>query len=152
MLRSGGLFLSGEWDVAVCFPPGDPRAANPTLYIPASMQFYQVLNLALEDRGIRTVVSHIPNYLNNTGAFREVVSSSISVPVGTWSSDPRMNELGRGFLAIQSRFADSVKPFLRQMGHAQVYVDALVQNFVDELRMMDGLVGTYHLVYAIKAE
>ncbi|KAF9446856.1 S-adenosyl-L-methionine-dependent methyltransferase [Macrolepiota fuliginosa MF-IS2] len=151
VLRPGGIFLSCEWDLGVSFHPDSPHATETALHAPASTQFYQVLNAALESRGIRTVMSQITGYLHESSAFDDIQPNAFYVPVGTWHDNPRMQDLGRGFLATQSRLADSVKPFLKQVGHPQAYVDGLVREFVEELRTTDGLVGTYRLVHGIKS-
>lgn len=147
-MRTGGIFFSGEWDLAVLRQPGLPQAANTA---PSSTQYYEVLNDALHSRGIQSVIHQIPTYLHNTGNFHHIQPSVMYVPIGRWHDDPRLKDLGGRLQWVQSRFADSTKPFLREIGHTQAYVDALVQNFVDELGTVDGLVGAYHMVHAIKA-
>lgn len=141
------MLLCCEWERAILFHPDRPEADDHALHAPASIHFCQVLNAALASQGIQTVISEIPNYIQGTGAFHGVTSSSFYIPVGTWPEDDLMKELGVGFRAVQSRYAENMKPFLLQMGHSQAYVDALVGSFVEELMTKEGLVGTYRLVY-----
>jgi len=150
VLRPGGLLLSCEWEREILFHPDRAEASDHALHAPASASFYQVLNAALGNQGIQTVISQIPSYLHGTEAFHGITSSLIYVPVGIWPEDLAMRELGRGFLALQSRYAENMKPLLLQIGHSQEFVDELVRNFVEELRTKEGLVGTYRLVYGIR--
>jgi len=150
VLRPGGLFLSCEWEREIIFHPDRPEASGTTLHPTASAYFYHVLNTALANQGIQTVINQIPSYIRDTGAFHGITPSLFYVPVGTWPEDAAMRDLGRRFLASQSRYAENMKPFLLQMGYAQEFVEGLVQNFISELETKEGLVGAYRLVYGIR--
>jgi hypothetical protein len=115
------------------------------------MQFFQVVDDALLTRGIRTVVSRIPDYLRSTSAFERIESRIFYVPIGGWHDDPGMRQLGRTFQGILGRFAESVKPMLLQ-SHQPGHVDALIQSFTAEIGTVHGLLGAYHIVEAFKAE
>jgi hypothetical protein len=150
-MRPGGLYLSGELALTAFFRSNTSQASDPPPSAPATTLFFQVLHAALATRGLQTDVRHIPTLLQNTGAFQEIQSRVFYIPIGEWNEDPRMRDLGRAFQTIQRRFADSVKPLLRQVGHPREYVDALVESFNDELEVTDGLVGAYYVVQAIKS-
>lgn len=151
VMRPGGLYLSGELDNAVFFHPDTPQASNPGLHAPASTLFFQVVNAALQSRGIDPSVNQIVTHLQNTGAFSNIEQIIFPIPIGRWHDDPRRQELGTMLQAILWRFADSVKPMLRHAGHPQAYIDGLVQNFGDEMDTTHGLFGAYHVVQAIRS-
>lgn len=150
VLRPGGMFLSCEWERGVTYHPGRPEASDPTLQPPASAAFYRVLNAALEDQGIRTVIKEIPNYIVHTEAFHGITSSLFHVPIGAWPEDATLRGVGEKFLESQSRYAENMVPFLLRVGCPREFVDRLVRDFIRELETKEGLVGTYRLVYGIR--
>jgi hypothetical protein len=72
------------------------------------------------------------------------------IPVGAWHSDPRLADLGGKLQEIQTRFADSVKPLLGDMGNSEEFIEALTSSFVNEIASVGGLVAAYHYVHATK--
>ena len=120
-------------------------------HAPASTQFFQVVNDALLARGIQPSVNRIHIYLQNTGAFNNIESQIIYIPIGRWHDEPTMQGLGSAFQTILWRFSDSVKPMLLEAGHSQAYVDALSRNFGEEIGTVQGLFGAYHIVKAFKS-
>ena len=151
VLRPGGLYYSGELESGVFFHPDSYQALDPRTHAPASTRFFQVVNEALLVRGIQPSVNQIHTYLQNAGAFNNIESQIIYIPIGRWHHDPTMQGLGSAFQAILWRFADSVKPMLLQAGYSQAYVDALSRNFGDEIDTTQGLFGIYHIVEALKS-
>jgi hypothetical protein len=151
-LCPGGIFFSGEWELRVRHQPDSQQPVNGEhndLY-PSSTQFYQVVNAAIQNLGIVTDVGRISDYLAESGLFHQIQSNTIHFPVGVWPNDQRLADLGVKLQGIQTRFADSVKPLLRDMGNAEQSIDALAANFVHEIRTNTGLVAAYHYVHAIR--
>ncbi|KAJ3568691.1 hypothetical protein NP233_g5554 [Leucocoprinus birnbaumii] len=151
VMRPGGLYLSGELETAVSFHSGNAPAASPEQYAPASTLFFQVVNDALQHRGINHDVSQIADHLRNAGSFVNVETRVIHIPVGGWHSVTSWKELGRDLQGILVRFADSVKPMLRDAGHTQAYIDLLVQNFEAEMDTTPGMLAAYHIVQATRS-
>jgi len=150
-LRPGGLYYSGEPESGVFFHPYPYQALDPRTHAPASTRFFQVVNEVLLARGIQPSVNRIYTHLQNTGAFNNIESQIIYIPIGRWHHDPTMKGLGSAFQAILRRFADSVKPMLLRAGYSQAFVDALSRNFGDEIDTTQGMFCIYHVVEALKS-
>ncbi|XP_006455904.1 hypothetical protein AGABI2DRAFT_195215 [Agaricus bisporus var. bisporus H97] len=152
VLRSGGVFFSGEWELKARHQLDSRQPAGGAFDdpCPLSRRFFQVVNAALESRGILTDVSLISGYLHDTGDFHHIQSSSMFIPVGGWHDDPRLADLGAKLHFVQTRFADSIKPLLRQMGNSEDFIEGLTSGFVNEIGSVVGIVAAFHYVYAIR--
>lgn len=72
------------------------------------------------------------------------------IPVGGWHDDPRLADLGAKLHFVQTRFADSIKPLLRQMGNSEDFIEGVTSDFVNEIGSVVGIVAAFHYVYAIR--
>lgn len=61
-----------------------------------------------------------------------------------------MKFLGRAFRASMLRYADSVKPLLREAGWTEEEVTELVEGYVHEIKTVRGMVCVLHTVHARK--
>ena len=141
VLRPGGLYHSGELENAVFFNPDFHQTDSPRIHAPASTQFFQVVNDAVLARGILPSIDQIHIHLWNTGAFNNIQSRNIYIPIGRWHDDPAMQGLGIAFQQILCRFSDSVKPMLLEVGHPQL-MPLLVISEMRLTRRMGSLVPT----------
>jgi len=149
VLRPGGLFLSGEWERGPTF--ADPALGNANS-IPA---IHRLLNLVDDALGARhrvfPVAPHIPAWLAESGRFRDITPQFHLVPIGDWHPDPAMQALGNNFRDIWVRYADSLRPMLREgLGLDEVQVDELVAGYVNDMDNVSGMIGVYHTVHAKK--
>ena len=150
-LRTGGLFLSIERGRYPAFyPPLHIEAALFPTLIPHTCRFFGVVNQVLELRGISNIAPSLPSILNGSGLFTNVTTEYIFVPIGKWPSNADAKKIGRAFRASLVRYADSVKPMLKQEGIGEADIEALVQGYVHDLRNVRGMVGVFHAVYARK--
>ncbi|KAG6879313.1 hypothetical protein C0992_003640 [Termitomyces sp. T32_za158] len=149
VLRPNGLFVSYEWGRYPAFHPA--MGLNPSEHAPGVCQFFAALTQALAVcRGIQHVAGTLPALLTAAGCFRDVTARQYFVPIGPWHEDPRMKEIGRGFRATLSRYADSVKPLLMDAGWTEEEVAAIAQAYLHDLRTVPGLVAVLHTVHAQK--
>ncbi|KXN90757.1 hypothetical protein AN958_03644 [Leucoagaricus sp. SymC.cos] len=151
VMRRGGLYLSGELDLRVFFHPESPEASNPQEHAPMSTQFFQLVDAALQARGIQTSIPQIPTYLQDAGTFHNIHSQIIPIPVGGWHNDLRLQEIGTTLQENLRIFAESVKPLLRSAGHSEAYVETLAENFCAELEEVEGLYAAYYIVQAFRS-
>ena len=150
VLRPGGLFLSGEWERG-------PKFANPIWgndsSIPATHRLLNRVDAVLfANHGLVPVASRIPNWLAESDQFQDITVERHFLPIGDWHPDPGMKALGEDFRDIWVRYADSLKPVLREpnLGLNEAQIDELVAGFEDDMHTVPGMVGVYHTVHAIK--
>ncbi|KAE9391176.1 S-adenosyl-L-methionine-dependent methyltransferase [Gymnopus androsaceus JB14] len=152
ILKPGGLFLSGEWKYSPSFHPGAPGAANPSEDVPGLDRFYRALNDALTARGIDvTVPSTVGQRIVNSGAFTEVQSGRIPIPLGGWKRDDanyhRMGISNRDHLL---RFIKTVRPILAASGVSRSDMMHIQGQCFSELGGVSGLISEYLLAYGRK--
>lgn len=143
VLRSGGMFLSGEWDP---FPKIDNIPAN----VDMSSATYTLINLAnqtLHQRyGIMPCAPLVPDWLQRSGRFANITRQEHEVAIGDWHADPRMRLLGNDFKVAVVRYGDSLKPMLLEAGHEEAFIDSILGEFLREVneRRMAWVYRTVH--------
>ncbi|KAG6901202.1 hypothetical protein C0995_015449 [Termitomyces sp. Mi166 len=149
VLRPNGLFISYEWGrYPACHPS---LRLRPSERAPGLCAFFDVLTQALDMcRGIKPIAGTVPDLLSAAGCFRDIAVRVYYMPIGPWHSDPRMKDLGKAFRAVLVRYADSVKPLLREAGLTEEQVEAIVAAYLHDLRTVSGLVADLHTVHARK--
>lgn len=150
VLRRGGIFFSGEVGRCVTFAPGYP--GNPAVDAPGATRFFKVVNDLLERVGLHEIAGHIPHWLGEIGTFTDGRIQEHLIPIGEWHPSSRQRALGRAYLNTMTKFADSLKPFLRdQGGLTEREIGELIDGYVRDMRYVPGLVSVYHTVWTIKA-
>lgn len=150
VLRPDGVFLSLEWSP---YPAVD-RSIRRDLatYAPASTRFHEAINQALLGScGLRPIAGQVHTFLADTGAFRNITSTTHHIPIGSWSTEPILRTVGATCLEMNVRYAESVQPFLIDSGWTEGEVNQLCEDFVREIRSLNGLVGILYVVHARKA-
>ncbi|KAG6849012.1 hypothetical protein H0H93_011995 [Arthromyces matolae] len=147
VLRPGGLFLSCEWGWYPSFHPA--LGLDPSEHAPGISGFFDALNQALDTFcGLQPIAGTVPQLLTESGYFMNITPSLHYVPVGAWHTDLEMQSLGRAFRATLVRYADSVKPLLRDAGWTEVQIGGVMEAFLHDLRTVRGLVAVFHTVHA----
>ena len=147
VLRSGGIFLSYEWGRYAAFDHSCPL--DPSIHAPASTAFHDALSSALRiRRGLHPVAERIPRLLEETHQFTEITPAEYSIPIGPWSVDPVLRELGQDHLEMRLRFAQSVKPLFLEAGWTSTQVQQLLSAYEHEPQTVRGLVGVLYTVHA----
>ncbi|KAE9388462.1 S-adenosyl-L-methionine-dependent methyltransferase [Gymnopus androsaceus JB14] len=142
ILKPGGLFLSGEWKYSPSFHPGAPGAANPSEDVPGLDRFYRALNNALTARGIDvTVPSTIRQRIVNSGAFTEVQSGEIPIPLGGWKRDDAYHRIGIRNRDHLLRFIKTVRPILAASGVSRSDMTEIQGQCFSELGGVSGELG-----------
>ncbi|KAK0202660.1 S-adenosyl-L-methionine-dependent methyltransferase [Desarmillaria ectypa] len=146
ILRPGGIFVSGEWGRRPAFHPSynlDPASQTPSFY-----RFFQLLHGALAQRGILPVAGTVHSMLQSNGGFSEITSQTRYFPIGPWSADRAMQRIGRAFRRVLSRYMDSVRPVILELGMNASDLDDLYADARAEIANAQGLVMVYYSVYA----
>lgn len=149
VLRPGGLFVSSEWGHHLYFAP--PYNLAIATDAPASHRFHGAVNDALElCRGLRPISAQIPSFLASFSELGQTSSRIEYVPIGAWSRDPSRRSIGELNLIAHERFADSVKPLLADAGWSEIDTIELVREYIQEIRVVDGLASVLYTVHAQK--
>lgn len=151
VLRPGGLFLSLEWSP---YPTLDPSIQqDPVTYAPASTRFHDAINRALLDRqGLRPIAGQVHTLLADAGVFQEISSTPYHIPIGAWSTDPFLRNIGATCRDINEIYTSSVKPLLIDSGWTEGQLNRLFADFIREIRSLNGLVSVLYVVHARKAQ
>lgn len=150
VLRRGGLFVSAEICRQVDFAPGFP--GRPDVDAPRADMFYNVINDVLVRRGIHDYTRSIPAYVRDSGRFSDGRVMDYMIPIGTSQvPDRRRMRLGLNNLEVMTEFARSVGPMLRDEGYSNGFVEELITGFMEDMRIVPGMVVMYQTVWMIKA-
>ena len=151
VLRPGGLFLSGEWERGPTF--ASPVTGNPST-ISATYHLLNIVDNALRAKhpGVFPIASHIPSWLAESGRFRNITAQLHAVPIGDWHPDPEMKELGNTFRDMLVRYANNLKPMLRdpELGLGEAQINNLVTGYMNDMYGVSGMIGVYRTVHAKK--
>jgi len=149
VLRHGGLFVSGEWERSPSF---DNPAIEDTNRILGIRSLVDVVDLLLIERNASPPVTCIPDWLDASGQFQGITKQCYTVPIGDWPSDPAMKALGKNFRDVWVRYADSLKPMLREpsSGLGEAQINDLIAGYMHNMDNVPGMVGKYHTVHATK--
>lgn len=137
LLRRGGLFLSGEWEL---------NNMDGAVYTKAFMNL--VMHAFQDRRGLHWVPVDVLALLEGDTRFREVQADLRVFPLGN-VPEPNLH-LGDLCREIFSRFMDSVKPLLKETVITDPQLNALYRNVRQELTRTS-IHLTYHMVWARKA-
>ncbi len=144
LLRPGGLFVSNEW--ARC--PVMLDGSDLDVHAPSTAQFFKAVRDTLrERRGILTIAHKIPELLQDSRYFTDVVSCPFFMPVGGWHDDPALRELGREYREMVELYARSMRAVLIE-GPWAARADDLIQDYINESWRVPGLGSLYHTVHA----
>ncbi|KAG8908303.1 hypothetical protein FRB99_007837 [Tulasnella sp. 403] len=150
ILRSGGIFMFGEMELAMFGADGRNSAECPGINA-----LYTYFKRAVEAQGIRSNgVNEIDQWIEAVGGFRKPVHQMHLFPIGgQWlsPSHSELREVGRLMLQNQQRLAESMKPVLLHYGLSQAQVETIVGNALRDLsNPAVRLYNKYHTVYAIR--
>ncbi|SJL09903.1 uncharacterized protein ARMOST_13284 [Armillaria ostoyae] len=146
ILRPGGMFVSGEWGQHPSFHPSynlDPASETPSL-----LHFFQVLRSALARCGIPPVAGNVHARLQSAGGFADITHQIHYLPIGSWSNDHIMQRIGKAFRTVLSRYMDSVRPIILELGINESDLDHLYADARAEVASTQGLVAVYYSVHA----
>ncbi|KAK0217868.1 S-adenosyl-L-methionine-dependent methyltransferase [Armillaria fumosa] len=146
ILRPGGMFVSGEWGQHPLFHPS--YNLDPVTQTPSLSHFFQVLQSALARRGIPLVAGNIHAWLQSAGGFAYITPQTHYLPIGSWSNDHTMQRVGKAFRTVLSRYMDSVRPIILDLGMNEADLDHLYANARAEVASAQGLVAVYYSVHA----
>ncbi|KII94192.1 hypothetical protein PLICRDRAFT_99517 [Plicaturopsis crispa FD-325 SS-3] len=146
ILRAGGLFLSYEWGRFLAFHPDLHLATD----IPQEIhRFYDAIDEALRlTRGLGRVAGVVPDWLHQSGLFRDVTAQCYYVPVGDWMPNLEQREIGIAYRDMLVGYAEAVRPLLRQAEWPEDGVNELVEGFLRGMRETDGMVSILYTVHA----
>lgn len=144
VLRPGGLFVSNEWARSPIMRDG----SDVNIRAPSTAEFFRAVRDTLrERRGIPTVAHKIPDLLQDSGCFTDIVSQPFFMPIGGWHDNPALRELGREYREMVELYARSMRAVLIE-GPWAARAEALIQGYIDESRRVSGLVSVYYTVHA----
>ncbi|KAK0238947.1 S-adenosyl-L-methionine-dependent methyltransferase [Armillaria nabsnona] len=146
ILRPGGMLVSGEWGQHPSFHPSynlDPASQTPSL-----SHFFQVLHRALTRRGILPVAGDVHARLQSAGGFADITPQIHYLPIGPWSNDHVMQRIGKAFRTVLSRYMDSVRSIILDLGMNESDLDHLYADARAEVASAQGLVAVYYSVHA----
>ncbi|TFK29192.1 S-adenosyl-L-methionine-dependent methyltransferase [Coprinopsis marcescibilis] len=149
LLKPGGLFISVEWDRNPAFHASFDL--DPIEDAPASVRFHEAVDLAmLEANGLQS--THLlADTLTTSHTFRNVERRAFHVPIGGWHPNAVLRRMGQAFRVSQARFAQGCKHLLLdKSGLSPGDVDAILNDYLEEIRSVEGLMSTAHAVYATK--
>ncbi|PPQ72036.1 hypothetical protein CVT26_006726 [Gymnopilus dilepis] len=147
VLRPGGLFISYEWATQPAFHPR--LQLDPAAHAPASSRFHDAVNSALTNRrGLQQIVVDLSSVLAETSGFTDIRPCQYHIPIGAWHEDPAMQSIGAACLRANERYAQSVRPFLVDSGWSEADVDTMLDNYIHEIRSVNGLVSVLFTAHA----
>jgi len=153
VLRPGGLFYSGEFDLTHRTPSG---AALSTSTWRTIANAESRLIRAVQIRGLGDSAARIPEWLQQDGGFTGITPSVFDVPIGSsnhWPSlqDERRREVAQMGRRCMLQFVNAVRPlFLDTADSYSRDTDEFLSEYKEELSQCL-LVGTYRVVYAIRS-
>ena len=144
MLRRGGLFVSCEWGRH----PAMADRSDVSVRAPSAHTFFNAVRETLRDRrGIYTMTPRIPYLLRSSGYFGDVQERSFQVAIGDWPRDPTQRELGLEYREMLKLYAHSMRALLSE-GRWADDADRIIQDYIDEIMTVEGMVSTCYTVWA----
>ncbi|KAB5593726.1 Methyltransferase domain containing protein [Ceratobasidium theobromae] len=137
-LKPGGLFMSGELDIALESPDGEPLNA------PATNQFYGQIQRLMRERGYTPDIgSLIPGLLQDISdpqgvtLFTNVGSDVVTIPMNRNNPIVEQRELSTLAMECLDRLAISLRAFGLSTGQPQIEVDGIITGHRRELRRIN---------------
>ena len=141
ILRPGGLFLAGEWGRCAAME----GSLDPEILTPHACGFY---NAVSENRGLTPIASYLQDLIESSDCFSLVEAKRFTIPVGTWPSDPRMQDLGGQCRNYLVSYANSMRVMMVQAGRDAEEVGQLVDGYVNEMFTVPGMICYFYTVQA----
>jgi hypothetical protein len=150
ILKPGGIIVSCEWGRRAVLDPscGSDIAIN----TPGIDRFGDAITAALAAKGIGQVVQSIPSWLSRatSAQFTEITPGLVYVPIGSWHANPRLHTIGKAYRSSLKKYAQAMKPMLREAGWPDGELDELMRDMVHDTQNVAGISGVYHTVHARK--
>ncbi|KAF8718556.1 Methyltransferase domain, partial [Rhizoctonia solani] len=135
-LKPGGLFMSGELDIYLEFPNGQP----PDVY--ATNQFYSQVQGIMRERGYNPNIGvELEGMLRTISdsdgpLFTNIGSDVHKIPVGIDADNPItvVREISALSMDCMISLGDSLRPFLLSQGSAAIEIDGLLDTYKHQLR------------------
>ncbi|KAF8700596.1 Methyltransferase domain, partial [Rhizoctonia solani] len=135
-LKPGGLFMSGELDIYLEFPNGQP----PDVY--ATNQFYSQVQGIMRERGYNPNIGvELEGMLRTISdsdgpLFTNIGSEVHKIPVGIDADNPIpvVREISALSMDCMISLGDSLRPFLLSQGSAAIEIDGLLDTYKHQLR------------------
>lgn len=146
VLQPGGLLLSVEWANHISLHPSFSGSIEDNA--PVVVHFFDTINHILAGLGVNPDGSIPSRLLSNSAHFTNVATEQIDVPIGPWNPNEGLRVIGSSFRAAHKKLAQAYKRMLLRAGMSPEEVDALIHDFVHEMRSVDGLVMQVYLTSA----
>ena len=144
VLRRGGLFVSCEWGRCPVMADGSDLA----VHAPQTLEFFTAVRETLrEQRGIPTVAPVIPQLLEDSGWFVNIVPRRYFMPIGDWHSSPELRAIGREYREMVALYARSMRSVLME-GRRAAEANDLIDGYIRESWSVRGLVSVLYTVHA----
>lgn len=88
--------------------------------------------------------------LQGAGGFADITPQTHYLPIGPWSNDHVMQRIGKAFRTVLSRYMDSVRPIILDLGMNESVLDHLYADARAEVASAQGLVAVYYSVHACR--
>ena len=102
----------------------------------------------LASLGIYPLARHITRNIEESGHFTHIVPRLYEVPVGDWSSTPRMRWVGFWFREMLVQYAQSMGVMMVEAGQHPAHVQHVVDGFIREMYEVQGIVCKFFTVRA----
>ncbi|KZS87155.1 S-adenosyl-L-methionine-dependent methyltransferase [Sistotremastrum niveocremeum HHB9708] len=147
VLIPGGLFASGEIHLSVHTPNG----IDPFTYCPNTARFFQSLRQVLESLSHPSIgPAYLFNLLSTRNSAFEITQRNFyTIPLGGFSSDPQIREVGMRWANLMHDFALSIREIMdRAIGRESW--DNIIRGFNEDITSRREMVMHYHTLSAIK--
>ena len=135
--------MSCELGGYVAFDP-----SLPSVDAPATVRFFNAIDVALMSRGIHPIAHQIPTFIANSGCFVDITVEKKKIPIGVWPSDVESQNIGADYFKVCELYADSSKPLLLAAGWSEATLEMMITNYIQEIHTVSGLVEVLHIVHA----
>jgi hypothetical protein len=147
------MFLSVEWDRRPSFPAGSSRHLD--IDAPASVRFHQTLDQALHTSvGVHPSPRQCSAVLAASQHFINVETRSLTVPIipiGGSHQNAQLARVGGWVRSAQAKLARACKRLLLLHTHlSPSEVETLTEDYVRELRSVQGLIATFYVAYGTR--
>lgn len=117
---------------------------------PVSMLFFATLDHYLADLGVNIDGSIIEHRVRDCAHFTGVVSQQVYVPIGAcpWNPTEDMQRVGSSFKVALKRMAVGFRRLFLDSGMSGDEFDSLIEDFVEEMREVAGLVMVVNITCA----
>ena len=145
ILRPGGLFLAGEWGRCAAME----ERFNPEAFTPYACRFYNAVSECLSrTRGLTPVAPHLRDYIRSSDRFDRVECKRFTMPIGTWHSDPSMQDLGEKYRNSLVTYVHSMQLMMVEAGRDPDEVRELAGGYVNEMFTVHGMICYFYTVQA----